>query len=141
MSDENEAMVGAIKGSKEYKYRFVIEVEGNQNGFHGMLVDGPSQIENKPYIEKIAVAYVLTHVLANNVYELANPEDPEVESNRKIAQSAHDALTEVHESLLALPGVLVCPCLPDVEVTYVNRLAFVLEDAITHQEMEGDENE
>ena len=114
-----------LRDNVDYKYRFVIEVEGNDKGFHGMLVDGPTQLQDVPVEKKMAVIYSMIHILADHVYELRNPADPEIELNTMITYFFDAMVKQIYEMLESMPGVVVSSS--DEEV-FTSKLAFILND-------------
>ena len=124
--NEEQSLVNRHDGMPEqYKHRIVIEVEGSKAGFHGMLVDGPTQLQGKPLHEKMAMVYTIIHALAGHTYELRDPEDPAFEINTDISFLVDGMHKLIHEAFEDAPGQLLCSCLDDV---HTERFEFVLDD-------------
>ena len=107
-----------------FKHHLVIEIEGDDKGFAGRLVEGPTQLEGVSVGEKMAVIYSMIHIVASHVYELRDPEDPTFDLNNSIATAFEKMQESIHE-FLGKVGVVECACVDGGEVSH---LKFKIDD-------------
>ena len=108
--------------SEGFKHRFVIEVEGDNSGFRGELIEGPIHLEGRPVSEKMAVNYALIHIAASHVFEFRDPSDPDFELNNNIARRFHEMTEGIHKLLiedLESYGIMDCPCVNEGPTSFI----------------------